>query len=73
MRAQNGPLISAPTNVDIIGDRQSNPTYSRFINTCYQTRQVSTYSTPSAGMRLRFHLRRLIVNAYLHHSTTATF
>jgi hypothetical protein len=50
MRAQNGPLISVPSNVDIIGDpRQSNPTYGRFINTCYQnTSGVNVLSTPSA-------------------------
>jgi hypothetical protein len=50
MRAQNGPLISTPANVDIIGDpRQSNPTYGRFINTCYQnTSGVNVLSTASA-------------------------
>ena len=50
MRAQNGPLISAPSNVDIIGDpRQSNPTYGRFMNTCYQnTAGVNVQSTASA-------------------------
>ena len=36
-RAQNGNLISAPGNIDIIGDpRQPNPTYARYINTCYE-------------------------------------
>jgi hypothetical protein len=36
-RAQNGNLISVPGNVDIIGNpRQSNSTYARYINTCYQ-------------------------------------
>ena len=36
-RAENGPLISTPSNVNIIGDvRQPNPTKARFINTCYE-------------------------------------
>lgn len=47
LRASARPLISAPSNADIIGDpRQSNPTYSRFINTCYQnTAGVNVQST----------------------------
>jgi Carboxypeptidase regulatory-like domain len=50
MRAQNGPLISTPSNVDIIGSTtQSSPTYGRFINTCYQnTSGVNVASTASA-------------------------
>jgi hypothetical protein len=50
LRAQNGNLISAPSNVDIIGNpRQSNPTYGRYFNTCYQnTAGVNVLSTASA-------------------------
>lgn len=50
MRAQNGNLISAPSGVDIIGDpKQKNPTYGRYINTCYQnTNGVNVVSTASA-------------------------
>ena len=50
LRAQNGPLISAPSNVDIIGNpAQSNPTNGRYINTCYQnTSGVNVLSTASA-------------------------
>lgn len=36
-RAANGPLISAPSSVNIIGPvAQANPTNQRFINTCYE-------------------------------------
>lgn len=36
-RAENGPLLNAPGNVNIIGNvRQSNPTKARYINTCYE-------------------------------------
>lgn len=36
-RAQNGNLISAPSNVDIIGPvGVSNKTYPRYFNTCYE-------------------------------------
>jgi len=50
LRAQNGSLINAPSNVDIIGDpRKGNPTYGRFFNTCYQnTSGVNVASTASA-------------------------
>ncbi|MCU1321092.1 MAG: Cna domain protein [Acidobacteriaceae bacterium] len=50
LRAQNGNLISAPGAVDIIGDpHQANPTYGRYINTCYQnTNGVNVQSTSSA-------------------------
>lgn len=50
LRAQNGPLISAPGNVDIIGNpSQANPTYARFINTCYENSAgVPVQSTASA-------------------------
>jgi hypothetical protein len=49
-RAQNGPLVSAPGNVDIIGNvRQPNPTYARYFNTCYEnTSGVLVMSTASA-------------------------
>ena len=49
-RAQNGNLIPAPGNADIIGDpRVTNPTYSHFINTCYQTPAgVNVISTSNA-------------------------
>ena len=51
-RAQNGNLISTPGNVDIIGNpAQSNPTYGRFINTCYENTSgqlvASTSSAPA--------------------------
>ncbi|MGA8941005.1 MAG: carboxypeptidase regulatory-like domain-containing protein [Acidobacteriaceae bacterium] len=51
-RAQNGPLISAPGNVDIIGNTtQPDPTYGRYINTCYEnasgTMVASTASAPA--------------------------
>ena len=37
LRASNGPLISTPGNVNIIGNvRQPNPTYARYFNTCYE-------------------------------------
>ncbi len=37
LRAQNGGLISAPGGVDLIGNpRQANPTYQRYLNTCYE-------------------------------------
>jgi hypothetical protein len=37
LRASNGPLISAPGNVNIIGNvTQPNPTYARYFNTCYE-------------------------------------
>ena len=37
MRAENGGLIGAPSNVNIIGPvNQPNPTYNRYINTCYE-------------------------------------
>ena len=36
-RLSNGGLVGAPGSVDIIGDpHQANPTYGRYINTCYQ-------------------------------------
>jgi len=49
-RMSNGPLISAPGSVDIIGPvAQKNPTYSRYINTCYEnTSGQMVASTPSA-------------------------
>jgi hypothetical protein len=37
LRAQNGNLISAPGNVDIIGPvAATSPTYSRYFSTCYE-------------------------------------
>ncbi|MGO4212900.1 carboxypeptidase regulatory-like domain-containing protein, partial [Terriglobus sp. YAF25] len=50
MRAQNGGLISAPSNVDIIGPvTQANASYGRYFNTCYQnTSGVNVQSTSSA-------------------------
>lgn len=50
LRAQNGNLISTPGSVDIIGDpHQGNPTYARYINTCYQnTAGVNVQSSKSA-------------------------
>ena len=51
-RAQNGPLISTPGSVNIIGNpRQANPTYGRYINTCYENTSgalvASTSSAPA--------------------------
>ncbi len=49
-RAANGPLVSAPGNVNIIGPvQQANPSNTRFINTCYEnTTGQLVMSTPSA-------------------------
>jgi hypothetical protein len=49
-RAVNGGLISAPSNVNIIGNvRQAHPTYARYFNTCYEnTSGQLVASTPSA-------------------------
>lgn len=51
-RAANGGLVNAPGNVDIIGPvNQSNPTYARYFNTCYEksdgTLVNSTSSAPA--------------------------
>jgi hypothetical protein len=49
-RAANGGLLSAPSNVNIIGQvNQPNPTYGRFFNTCYEnTSGQLVQSTASA-------------------------
>jgi hypothetical protein len=48
-RAQNGNLISAPANIDIIGDPHvSNSTYTRFFNTCYQGTNGKNFVGPAA-------------------------
>ncbi len=49
-RFVNGGLISAPSNVNIIGPvNQRNPTYARYFNTCYEnTSGALVQSTPSA-------------------------
>jgi carboxypeptidase family protein len=49
-RAANGPLISAPSNVNVIGPvNQANPTNARFMNTCYENSSGAlVQSTPSA-------------------------
>ena len=49
-RAENGPLVSAPGNVNIIGSvYQSNPTRARAVNTCYEnTSGALVQSTASA-------------------------
>ncbi len=49
-RAQNGPLISAPGSVNVIGNPgQASPTYGRYINTCYEnTSGALVPSTSSA-------------------------
>jgi hypothetical protein len=49
-RGANGPLISTPSNVTIIGSvKQANPTNTRFINTCYENSSgVMVQSTASA-------------------------
>lgn len=51
-RAANGPLISAPSSVNIIGPvLQAHPTNARFINTCYENSSgalvQSTASAPA--------------------------
>jgi hypothetical protein len=51
-RAANGPLISAPGSVNIIGPvYQANPTYARYFNTCYENTSgalvASTASAPA--------------------------
>ncbi|SEG69924.1 Carboxypeptidase regulatory-like domain-containing protein [Bryocella elongata] len=49
-RAQNGNLISAPGSVDIIGDpHQAHPTYSRFINTCYENTSGALVNSTSSA------------------------
>lgn len=50
LRMEDGPLVSAPGGVDIIGNvRQSNSTDARYINTCYENPEgVKVMSTPSA-------------------------
>jgi hypothetical protein len=50
MRAENGPLIAVPSNVNVIGNtRQPNPTYTRYINTCYEnTSGVPVATTATA-------------------------
>jgi hypothetical protein len=46
----NGGLISAPSNVNIIGPvNQPNPTYARFFNTCYENTLGQPVETSSAG------------------------
>lgn len=49
-RAVNGGLVSAPSNVNIIGNvRQAHPTYGRYFNTCYENASGQLVaSTPSA-------------------------
>lgn len=49
-RAENGPLISAPGSVNIIGNvAQAHPSYQRYMNTCYEnTSGVPVQSTSSA-------------------------
>ncbi|RRA50171.1 TonB-dependent receptor [Acidipila sp. EB88] len=51
-RFENGPLIAAPANVAIIGNpQQANPTYGRYLNTCYENTAgemvASTASAPA--------------------------
>jgi hypothetical protein len=49
-RAQNGNLISTPSNVDIIGNpSQPNPTYARYINTCYEDPTGKLVQTTSSA------------------------
>lgn len=50
LRAENGPLVSAPGSVTIIGNvRQANPTRARAVNTCYEdTSGALVQSTASA-------------------------
>jgi hypothetical protein len=49
-RAANGPLISAPSNVNIIGNvRQASPTYGRYFNTCYEDVNGNPVATTSSA------------------------
>lgn len=49
-RAANGPLVSAPGNVNIIGNvKQANPTYARYINTCYEDVNGNKVATTSSA------------------------
>jgi hypothetical protein len=49
-RAINGPLISAPSNVNIIGPvLQANPTNGRYINTCYENTSGASVATTSSA------------------------
>ncbi len=54
VRFSNGPLISAPSNVDIIGNpRSANQTYQRAFNTCYENtagQPVETVVNSSTGL-----------------------
>jgi hypothetical protein len=46
MMAQNGPLVSAPGNVDQIGDATAAPrSYQRFFNTCYENQAGTPVAT----------------------------
>ena len=53
-RLSNGPLVSAPGNVDIIGNPvQGNQTYTRTFNTCYQNTSgvnVNTVVSATTGL-----------------------
>jgi hypothetical protein len=49
-RAINGPLLSAPGNVNIIGQvQQTNPTDARYINTCYENTSGVTVATTASA------------------------
>lgn len=46
MLAQNGPLVSAPGNVDQIGDPRAAPrNFQRFFNTCYENQAGTLVAT----------------------------
>ena len=46
MLAQNGPLVSAPANVDQIGDPLAAPrSFQRFFNTCYENQAGTPVNT----------------------------
>ncbi len=50
MRAANGNLIAAPSNVNIIGKvNQPNPTYSRYFNTCYENTSGALVATTTSA------------------------
>lgn len=49
-RAANGNLVSAPSNVNIIGPvNQSNPTYARYFNTCYKDTNGNLVNSTSSS------------------------
>lgn len=70
LRAQNGTLVSSPSNVTLLSDpRLAHPTYGKFFNTCYlnpagvhvvgATACASSSSTPAFQQHLSFTLNNI--------------